>query len=425
MEVQDGPQAETSRHMQPGAEAQHVAADTAAILARDSDAPDAARLPILRRAINGTGLLLSASLGGAPLAEAAVEAVADVARGYCTLELNLQSGQDEPRAEAVESLLRDLAGAEAALVANTHAAALLLALSACAAGGEVLVARGEIGECDGVGLPDLIRQSGARLVEVGTVNRVSLADYQAAIGPETRAILKLRPEEYRIAGAVTAPALADLAGLARAQGLTLIEDLGGATLAGLILPEGAREPALRASLAGGADIVLCAGDRLLGGPQSGLLVGRQAALDPLRRHPLRAALRADKLALAALEATLRLHRVCPPGAIPALRMLAQSEAQLRDRAERLGAMLPEPVFYRIDASNAYAGGVPLPGRAVSSAAIGLAVEGLDAEELARRLRQHRPAVIGRIEDDLVMLDMLAITDDEVADCARAISAALT
>jgi len=425
MEEQDGSQVETSRQIPPVTEAQPVVADTAAaILARASEAPDPARLPVLRRAINGTGLLLPAALGRAPLAEAAAEAVAEVARGYCTLELNPETGHGEARTETVESLLRDLAGAETALVVNTHAAALLLALSACAAGGEIVVARGEVGDSDAFSLLEMIRQSGARLVEVGAANRVRLADYQAAIGPATRAILKVRPDDYRIVGAAASPALAELAGLAQEHGLILIEDLGGATLSGLTLPEGGREPALRASVAAGADIVTCGGNRLLGGPQSGLLVGRQAAIDPLRRHPLLGALRADKLALAALEATLRLHRAGPPRAIPVLRMLTQSEAALRDRAERLGAMLPEPVLYRIEASTAYAGGVPLPDRALSSTAIGLAVEGLDAEELARRLRLHRPAVIGRIEDDLVMLDMLAITDDELADCAEAISAAL-
>ncbi len=397
-------------------------AQAAALLAR-------AGLPGLRRAINATGIVLHTNLGRAPIAEAALAAVAEAARGYCTLEYDDATGRRGARAPSVEARLCRLTGAEAALVVNNGAAAVLLALSAHAGGpdpaaaGEVVVSRGELVEIGGgFRVPDVIRQGGARLVEVGTTNRTTPEDYRAAIGPRTRMLLHVHPSNFRVVGFTATPALPELAALARAHGVLLMADIGSGSLGGSPVP-GQEEPAVRDVVAAGVDLVSFSGDKLLGGPQAGILVGTAAAIAQLRRHPLLRALRADKLTLAALEATLRLHEEAPH-TLPVARMLAQDEAVLQDRAERLSALLPDEVLWRIEPVTAFAGGGALPGSELPSRAICLAVEGLDADALALRLRQHRPAVIGRIAAGLVALDMMAVAEEELALVAQAVSAAV-
>ncbi len=363
----------------------------------------AAARPALRRVINATGIALHTNLGRAPLPEAAASAVAAVAAGYCNLEYDLDSGIRGSRTQGIEPLLTAITGAEAALAVNNCAAAVLLSLSALAGGGEVIVSRGELVEIGGgFRIPDVIQQGGARLVEVGATNRTRLADYAAAITPATRLLLKVHPSNFRVVGFTEAVEVDELAGLAREHGLLVMDDQGSGDLADV-----------RRSLKAGADLVAFSGDKALGGPQAGLIVGSAAALAPLRQHPLLRAVRLDKLSLAALEATLRLHR---DGAeTPVSRMLAQTPATLMARAQRLCTLLdgiPAP-------STAYAGAGTRPGDEIASVAVAV-TSPLAPDELARRLRQHDPAVVGRVTEGRLWLDMLAVTDDEVPALAEAV-----
>ncbi len=376
----------------------------------------------LRRTINATGVLLHTNLGRAPLPQAALEAVLEVGAGYSNLEFDLGAGRRGARTQGIEPLLAELTGAEAGLAVNNAAAAVLLALSALAGGGEVIVSRGELVEIGGgFRIPDVIRQGGARLVEVGTTNKTRLADYADAIGPQTRMLLKVHQSNYRIVGFTAEAAVPALAALARARGLVLMHDLGSGALLDLRRFGRPHEPTVRDALAAGANLVAFSGDKLLGGPQAGILVGSTAAVAPLRRHPLLRALRLDKMSLAALEATLRLYRD-PDGAvaaIPLLRMLDQDEATLAARAERLVSLLDGCIETVIEPSEGYAGGGTLPGSVISSRAVALHGE---AEMLAARLRRYRPSVVGRISGGRLLLDMLTVADDEVPVLAEAIKA---
>ncbi len=303
--------------------------------ARDAEAP------VLRRVINATGIVVHTNLGRAPLADAAIAAVAEAAQG-CNLEYDLTTGKRGHRGEGAEALLCRLTGAQAALAVNNNAAALLLTLTALAGPEtEIIVSRGELVEIGGgFRVPDIIAGGGARLVEVGTTNRTRLADYAAAITPRTRMLLKVHQSNFRMVGFTEETSLAELAGLARAHGVLLLDDVGSGTLARLPGGLAPLEPTVRESLAAGSDLVAFSGDKLLGGPQAGLLAGREAVVARLRRHPLMRALRLDKMALAALEATLRLHAdPARTAEIPVLRMLAQSPAGLRKRAEALCGLL--------------------------------------------------------------------------------------
>lgn len=388
-----------------------------ALLARAATMIAQRRRRGLRRAINATGVVLHTNLGRAPMAPEAIAAVADVAAGYCNLEYDLDSGRRGSRTQALEPLLRELTGAAAALAVNNGAAAILLALSALAGGGEVVVSRGELVEIGGgFRVPDVIRQGGARLVEVGATNKTRLADYRAAIGPETRVLLKVHQSNFRTIGFTEEAGLAELAVLAHEHGLLLVADLGS----GLIAPApGAVEPSLGEALAAGADLVTCSGDKLLGGPQAGLILGREAAVDPLRRHPLLRAVRLDKMSLAALEATLLLHRD-QPERVPVRRMLEQSEAVLQARAGQLQALLGTGV---VETTTAFAGGGALPEEQIPSRALVLE-PAMGAEAAAAALRAGEPAVVGRIHDGRLLLDMLTVCDDELPQLAQAVRAVL-
>ncbi len=391
-----------------------------------------ARLPAastltLRRVINAAGVVVHTNLGRAPLALSAQRAMIEAA-GYANLEFDLESGSRGLRGAGVEPILRDLTGAEAALAVNNAAAAVLLALSALAGGGEVVVSRGELVEIGGgFRIPDVIAQGGARLVEVGSTNRTRLADYAAAITDRTRVLLKVHQSNYRIVGFTAEAGLAELAELARARGLLLMHDLGGGALGALATPDRVEEPTVGQSLAAGADLTAFSGDKLLGGPQAGLLVGRRAALDPLRRHPLLRAVRLDKITLAALEATLRLHQD-PERArreVPVLRMLAQSRGEVAARAERLRASLDGALGAEIVETEAFTGGGALPGEARESVALAVAAPGLSADGLARRLRLGTPAVVGRVNAGRLLLDLYAVSEAEVEEVAAAVRAAVT
>src|SRR5215216_1605564 len=303
----------------------------------------AARAPRLRRALNATGVIVHTNLGRAPLPEAALERALEVGRGYSNLEYDVTAGARGSRQDHVVPILRRLTGAEAALVVNNNAAAVMLALAALAEGREVLVSRGELIEIgDGFRIPDVLARSGARLREVGTTNRTRAADYEPAIGPDTALLLRVHQSNFRLVGFTEQPTTTQLAQVAKRAGLPLVDDLGS----GVLLPPSnspllGDEPSAREALADGADLVTFSGDKLLGGPQAGIVVGRADLVEQLRRHPLQRALRADKLTLAALDGTLALY-LDPDRAlreIPVLRMLHEPVDAVRGRAERLARIV--------------------------------------------------------------------------------------
>jgi L-seryl-tRNA(Ser) seleniumtransferase len=364
-----------------------------------------ARAPRLRRVVNATGVIVHTNLGRAPLAAEALDQVAEAARGYSNLEYDLEAGARGSRQAHVAELLRRLTGAEAALVVNNNAAAVLLALAALAEGGEVLVSRGELIEIgDGFRIPDVLARSGARLREVGTTNRTRAADYEQAITPETAAILRVHQSNFRVVGFTEQPRVDELSQVAQSHKLLLVDDLGSGALVDV-----GDEPMARSSLASGADLVCFSGDKLLGGPQAGIVVGRAELVERLRRHPLQRALRADKLTLAALEGTLRLA-LERPHEIPVVRMLREPAESVRLRAERLAAR----VDGEVEETVARAGGGSLPLTELPSFAC--AVE----EELAGPLRAGEPPVVGIVRDGRLLLDCRTLTDAELDEVADAI-----
>jgi L-seryl-tRNA(Ser) seleniumtransferase len=364
------------------------------------------RRPTLRRVLNATGVIVHTNLGRAPLAEEALDRVREVGRGYSNLEYELGAGTRGSRQDHVAGILRRLTGAEAALVVNNNAAAVLLALAALAEEREVLVSRGELIEIgDGFRIPDVLARSGARLVEVGTTNRTRASDYERAIGPETAVLLRVHQSNFRVVGFTELPSVAELAKVARRHELPLVDDLGS----GALVPV-EDEPSVRASLEAGVDLVCFSGDKLLGGPQAGIVVGRAELVERLRRHPLQRAMRADKLTLAALEGTLTLY-LDSPERIPVLRMLR--DEHIRERAERLASL----VGGAVEETVARVGGGALPLAELPSFAC--AVE----EELAGPLRLGEPPVVGVVRDGRLLLDCRTLTDDEVDEAARAVAAA--
>ncbi len=388
----------------------HAGIDPGDLAGRLREELTAARAPRLRRVLNATGVIAHTNLGRAPLAEHALERVREVARGYSNLEYDLSAGGRGSRQAHVGGIIPRLTGAEGALVVNNNAAAVMLALAALAEGREVLVSRGELIEIgDGFRIPDVLTRSGARLREVGTTNRTRAADYEAAISPETALILRVHQSNFRIVGFTEQPSLAELAQVAQSHKLPLVDDLGSGALIDL-----GDEPTARSSLAAGADLVCFSGDKLLGGPQAGIIVGRADLVERLRRHPLQRALRADKLTLAALEATLMLA-LDSPDEIPALRMLREPPGAVRARAERLA----ELVGGEVEETIARAGGGALPLAELPSYAC--AVE----ERLAAPLRLGDPPVVSILRDGRLLLDCRTLTDAEVDEAAVAVAAART
>ena len=371
----------------------------------------ATRSARLRRALNATGVIVHTNLGRAPLAEAALERVREVGGSYSNLEYDLSAGTRGSRQDHVAEVLRRLTGAEAALVVNNNAAAVLLALAALGEGRDVLVSRGELIEIgDGFRIPDVLARSGARLVEVGTTNRTRAADYENAIGPDTAVLLRVHQSNFRLVGFTELPSVADLAKVAQRHGLPLVDDLGSGALARV-----EDEPSVRESLQSGADLVCFSGDKLLGGPQAGIVVGRADLVERLRRHPLQRAVRADKLTLAALEGTLTLY-LDPERAfaeIPVLRMSAETAESVKARAERLA----QAVGGEVEETVARIGGGALPLAELPSFAA--AVD----EELVTPLRAGDPPVIGVIRDGRLLLDCRTLTDAEAEEVAAAVAAA--
>ncbi len=372
------------------------------------------RQPRLRGVLNATGVVVHTNLGRAPLAGEAVARVAEVARGYSNLEYDLVEGTRGSRQDHVAAVLRRLTGAEAALVVNNNAAAVLLALAALAEGRDVVVSRGELIEIgDGFRIPDVLARSGARLVEVGTTNRTRAADYERAIGPETAVLLRVHQSNFRVVGFEERPRLEEVAAVARLHDLPLVDDLGsGHVSASNRLLLGQEEPTARESLEAGADLVCFSGDKLLGGPQAGIVLGRADLVERLRRHPLQRALRIDKLSLAALEGTLLLQLEAPER-IPVLRTLAQDTDTVRARAERLAAATGGEVEETVGR----VGGGALPLAELPSFACAL------EESLAAPLRAGEPPVIGLVRDGRLLLDCLTLTDEEAEAAAAAVGRA--
>jgi L-seryl-tRNA(Ser) seleniumtransferase len=373
-----------------------------------------------RPVLNATGVIVHTNLGRAPLAERAAEAAARAGRRYSDLEFDLERGERGSRQHHVEPLLRELSEAEAAFVVNNGAAAVLLAAAALGAGRQVVVSRGQLIEIGGsFRLPEVIAQSGAELVEVGTTNRTRLRDYERAVGPETGAILRAHPSNYRVVGFTEEVAIEELCAL----GVPVIDDVGSGALAGG-LPALSGEPAVPRSVAAGCAVVCFSGDKLLGGPQAGVLVGRREAIEACRAHPLARAVRIDKLSLAALAATLSLYRdpELALAEIPVLRMLAAEDDGLQARAR----LMCDGIGDRAQVVEAVAkvGGGALPLLELAGPACAVDPGHLGADELARRLRTGDPPVVARVRDGLLLLDPRTLTDEEAGRAADVVAAAL-
>jgi L-seryl-tRNA(Ser) seleniumtransferase len=374
----------------------------------------------LRRVHNATGVVLHTNLGRAPLSPRALERLIRIGGGYSNLELDLDQGERGSRYEPVVELLRKLTGAEDALVVNNGAAAVLLAFSALAGGKEAIVSRGELVEIGGgFRIPDVMRQSGARLIEVGSTNRTRLADYAAGCGPDTGLLVKVHRSNFALVGFTEECSTRELAGLAREKSVPLFEDLGSGALTALHAEGLTSEPTVASKISAGADLVAFSGDKLLGGPQAGILVGRSAVISKLKAHPLNRALRIDKLTVAALEATLEDYRDGLEDQLPARAMLRQAPAVLEQRAKALAAQLGGA---KVVAVTGQVGGGSMPLATLPSFACALAG---DAEALHQRLRSGDPAIVARVADGLLLLDVRCLHDDELSAVARAVTAAVT
>ncbi len=374
----------------------------------------------LRRVINATGVIVHTNLGRAPLSENARRAILANAAGYCNLEFDTATGKRGKRGIAAETLLAELTGAEAALIVNNCAAATLLILNVFAKGGEAIVSRGELVEIGGdFRIPDVMAQSGATLREVGATNRSKIADYERAINDETRLILRVHPSNFRIVGFTAAPALSELAELARHKSILLYEDAGSGALIDLSRYGISDEPIIADSVKAGADIVSFSGDKLLGGVQAGLIVGRGELIEQIRRHPLYRALRADKLIYAALEATLEaFRRETALREIPVLRMLSMPPAEIEIRAKNFARRLKRKrlkdthLNIEIIKGNSVVGGGSAPTVQPATVLLALTSDKMSAADLEQKLRISEPPVITRILDDKVLIDLRTVAEGE-------------
>ncbi|MGH7562337.1 MAG: L-seryl-tRNA(Sec) selenium transferase [Gemmatimonadales bacterium] len=381
----------------------------------------------LHPVINATGVVLHTNLGRAPLAREAIGALQAVAAGYSTLEFDSATGTRGSRADHCAGLLGELSGTEDALVVNNAAGALVLALNTLAEGRETVLSRGELVEIGGsFRIPDILARSGSRLREVGTTNRTHLEDYRAAVSAETGALLTVHRSNFQQSGFVATPKPAELAAVARESGVPYLYDVGSGLLADLAPWGLTSEPRVPDAVAAGADLVVFSGDKLLGGPQAGCLVGRARAIAAVRRNPLARALRADKLTLAALEATLALYRdpERARASIPVLRMLTLPAETLRTRAERLRAACGPARASLIPGESAVGGGA-FPGASLPTTLVAVDPGPLGAAGLALRLRLDTPAIVTRVESDRVLLDPRTLAEDDLDAIGRAVASALT
>ncbi len=402
--------------------------DTESICAAILGEAKASALPSLRPVINGTGVVLHTNLGRSCLSQQAIDAVTDAARGYSTLEYDVESGQRGSRHDHVEELLVRLTGAEAAMVVNNNAAAVLLILSAVGKGGEVVASRGELVEIGGsFRIPDIMTQCGCTLKEVGATNKTHLFDYADAIGEDTRALLRVHTSNYRIVGFSEAVPLQDLTDLAHKNGLPIIEDLGSGALVDLNRVGIHGEPTVQQSIQAGVDIVSFSGDKLLGGPQAGIIVGSKSWIEKLKRHQLARAMRVDKMTLAALRATLYSY-LDPDTAlreIPTLAMLGASCETLQKRAEALSQLLRDKgIGAEVVETQDQVGGGSAPLVLLDSRAVAIAPGPLTVVELEERLRRRELPIVGRIFQNQSLLDVRTLTEQDFPAIAEAVTEVL-
>jgi L-seryl-tRNA(Ser) seleniumtransferase len=382
--------------------------------------------PPLRRVINATGIVLHTNLGRAPLAEEAAQAAFDAARGYLNLEMDLDSGKRSSRQHAIRPLLRKLTGAESATAVNNNAAATVLALHALCRGREVVISRGQLIEIGGsFRIPEIMAVSGAVLREVGTTNITRLADFENAIGPNTAALMQIHTSNYRVSGFTKSVTLGDLVELGKKYHLPVIDDIGSGALIDFARFGFEGEPLARASVAAGADLVLFSGDKLLGGPQAGIIVGREEYVDLLEKDPLMRAFRLDKMTLAALEATLRLYlsEEKALGTIPCLRMLGLPLAELRQRAEKVAkeiGLIPGIFSALACEDESFVGGGSLPDQKMKTWVVEVQCQALSDADFAQRLRTGTPSVVGRLRDGKLVLDFRTIFPSEDAEVITAL-----
>jgi len=394
--------------------------EEAAVMRRVETLVAAAMQPNLRPVVNATGIVIHTNLGRSLLCQAAVDNLTAIACRYSNLEFNLEEGRRGSRYSAVEDLLCEITGAEAGLVVNNNAGAVLIALETLAKDREVVVSRGELVEIGGAfRIPDVMAKSGARLKEVGTTNRTHLKDYAGAIGAETGLLLKVHQSNFAITGFTKAVAVTDLVDLGRRHGLPVMEDLGSGTFVDFRRYNLPYEPTVQDAVASGADVVTFSGDKLLGGPQAGIIVGRRAYLDAIKKNPINRALRIDKLTLAALESTLRLYREesRAVAAIPTLAMMMTPDAVLAERAERLRKLLQgigtgRLTFETVPVPSRIGGG-SLPRLVLPSHGVAVAFQAGSVQGAEAFMRHHNPPVIGRIEKNRFIMDVRTLQEDDL------------
>ncbi len=382
-----------------------------------------AAAPSLQPVINATGVILHTNLGRAPLSARALAAMEAAGRGYSNLEFDLPSGERGSRLTHLERMLREVIGADAGIAVNNNASALLLTLSTLAAGKEVIISRGQAVEIGGgFRIPDVCQQSGATLVEVGTTNRTRASDYRNAVSEDTAAILRVHASNFKIVGFTEQPTIAEMRTVASETGVLLLDDVGSGCLLDTTRYGLAPEPQPQESLALGADLVMFSGDKLLGGPQAGIVAGREDLVGQLKRHPLARALRTDKATIAALAATLRHYVLNEAEAeVPVWRMISASAEQVRSRAEAWQRALGQGV---VEASESMIGGGSLPGESLPTYVLALRGDDIDAHALAERLRLGQPPTVGRVEKDGVLLDPRTVSEQEEEALIGAVRAAL-
>lgn len=370
--------------------------------------------PALRPVINATGILLHTGLGRAPLAEVAVQEMMEICRGYASVELELKSGERSQRVKAVERLLCDVTGAEAAVVVNNNAGATLLTLAAVATGREVIVSRGQLIEIGGsYRLPEVMTASGGRLREVGTTNKTRISDFADAINDQTAALMRVHTSNYVICGFTEQPSLSELIALGASKHLPVIDDIGSGALIDFKEFGLEGEPVASESVAAGSDLVLFSGDKLLGGPQCGIVVGKKRWIERLAKHPLSRALRVDKVTLAGLAATLKLYRdpAQAKNTVPLLALLSTSMDNLKLRAERLAVQLgtlPGIVSAELQQDHAFLGGGSVPTQQVGTWCVAITPKSISVDELAKSLRVGTPSIVGRVNRDRYLLDLRSV-----------------
>jgi L-seryl-tRNA(Ser) seleniumtransferase len=408
------------------AEGRAIEDEVGQIEGRAADRLRASRRLSLRRVINATGVILHTNLGRAPLGTLAAQAVTTAATSYTNLEYDLEQGARGRRDIHADRLLCELTGAEAACVVNNNAAATLLTLAALASGREVIVSRGELVEIGGgFRVPDVMAQSGAFLREVGTTNRTRVADYAAAIGERTALILRVHPSNFRIEGFTERPEAAALAELGRRFNIPVVEDIGSGYIARAQVPALRDEPVPSASVRDGIDVVMFSGDKLLGGPQAGIIAGRRSLLATIRRHPLMRALRVDKMTYAALEATLDAHLSGHTDRVPAMRMMLLPLEEIALRARSMADVLKTGgvTIALVDGASTIGGG-SAPGVTLPTQLIEIRHQARSADEIATRLRTLDPPVIARIQDEHVVLDLRTVFPEDDKALAAALVATL-